>query len=143
VIEGFGERTRGVSALLRAPQTTFLIVTSPEVEPAREAQFLAGRLAAAGMPVGELIVNRAHTYGLGGLSAMDVTELLAPALGERLATRVAGNLADFDALARRDRETIARLSEALDERRPIVIPHLDEDVQDLLGLAQVAEHLFD
>jgi hypothetical protein len=71
-----------------------------------------------------------------------VSDLLSPALGERLATRVAGNLADFDGLARRDQETIARLSQTVGERRPIVIPHLDEDVQDLLGLARVAEHLF-
>jgi anion-transporting ArsA/GET3 family ATPase len=143
VIDGFGERTRGVSALLRAPQTTFLIVTSPELEPAREARFLADRLAAAGMPVGELIVNRAHTQGLNGFSAGEATELLAPALGERLAARVAGNLADLDALAQRDRATIADLSLALGERQPIVVPHLDEDVQDLRGLARVAEHLFD
>src|SRR3984885_2116080 len=142
VIDGFGERTRGVSALLRAPQTTFLIVTSPEVEAAREAGFLADRLASAGMAVGELIVKRAHTSSLNGLSATDVSVLLSPALGERLAARVAGNLADFDGLARRDQETIARLAQTVGERRPIVIPHLDEDVQDLLGLARVAEYLF-
>ena len=41
VIDGFGERTRSVAALLRAPETAFLIVTSPEPEPAREARFLA------------------------------------------------------------------------------------------------------
>jgi anion-transporting ArsA/GET3 family ATPase len=146
VIDGFGERTRGVSALLRSPQTTFVIVTSPEVEPAREATFLADRLAAAGMPVGELIINRVHTRGLQGLTAAELTELLAPTLGERLARRVAGNLADFDVLARRDQETIERLSEVLGEqgrRRPLVVPYLDENVQDLLGLARIAEHLLD
>jgi len=35
VMDGFGERTRGVAELLREPQTAFLIVTSPELEPAR------------------------------------------------------------------------------------------------------------
>jgi anion-transporting ArsA/GET3 family ATPase len=143
VLEGFGERTRNVSALLRAPYTTFLIVTSPETEPAREATFLLERLAATGMPVGELIVNRVNTHGLQGLSAPDVAELLAPALGEPLANRVSGNLADFDLLAGRDRETIARLSRAWGGNDPIVVPQLDEDVQDLLGLARIAEHLFD
>jgi anion-transporting ArsA/GET3 family ATPase len=142
VIDGFGERTRDVAALLRAPYTSFLIVTSPEMEPAREATFLAHRLAAAGMPLGELIVNRVHTYGLHGFSAQEVVSLLEPALGERLAAGVAANLADFDVLARRDRETIARLSQAWDGRQPIVVPRLDEDVQDLLGLARIAEHLF-
>jgi anion-transporting ArsA/GET3 family ATPase len=143
VIDGFGERTRGVAALLRDPHTSFLIVTSPEVEPAREARFLADKLAAAEMPVGELIVNRVHVGGLQGMSEVALSALLATALGEPLAGRVAGNLADFDVLARRDSETVALLSEVLGERHPIVVPHLDEDVQDLLGLARIAEHLFD
>jgi anion-transporting ArsA/GET3 family ATPase len=142
VIDGFGERTRGVAALLRAPETAFLIVTSPEPEPAREAVFLSDRLASAGMHRGELIVNRVHEGGLLGRSAPEVEALLAPELGGALAARVAGNLADFDVLVRRDRETIARLCAAMELRRPLVVPHLDEEVQDLLGLSRVAEHLF-
>jgi anion-transporting ArsA/GET3 family ATPase len=142
VIDGFGERTRGVAELLRDPHTTFAIVTSPEVEPAREARFLTDKLAAAGMPVGELIVNRVHTHDLDGLSEQEVSELLAVGLGHGLAARVARNLADFDVLAQRDRETISRLAGGSSERDPVQVPHLDEDVQDLLGLARIAEHLF-
>jgi anion-transporting ArsA/GET3 family ATPase len=143
VTEGFGQRTRDVAALLRAPHTTFVIVTSPELEPAREAEFLLAKLAASGLPVGELIVNRVHTHGLHGMSMATVTELLAPALGEPLAGRVAGNLEDFDVLAARDRETIARLSQTWAAHQPILVPYLDEDVQDLLGLARIAQHLLD
>ncbi len=142
VMDGFGERTRGVAQLLREPQTTFLIVTSPEAEPAREALYLAGKLADAGMASTELIVNRVHEDGLGDHSVADVAELLAPRLGAELAPRVANNLADFDVLVRRDRDTIARLSSALEGSTPVLVPQLDEDVQDLFGLAQVAEHLF-
>jgi len=144
VIEGFGARTRDVAALLRAPQTTFVIVTSPEPEPAHEAAFVARRLTAAGMRTGELIVNRVHTDDLGERSVEEVGELLAPALGSQLAARVAGNLADFDVLARRDRETIAELAGTVGGgREPILVPHLDGEVQDLLGLARIAEHVLD
>jgi len=142
VTDGFGERTRSVSALLRAEHTAFVIVTSPEPEPAHEAAFLADRLTHAGMPVGELIVNRVNAYHLHGLCADDLAASLAPALGEQLAGRVAANLADFDVLARRDRDTIAHLPALASEHEPIVVPRLDEDVQDLLGLARIAEHLF-
>jgi anion-transporting ArsA/GET3 family ATPase len=142
VIDGFGERTRTVAALLREPDTTFLIVTSPEPEPAREAIFLAERLAASEMPRGALVVNRVHRYGLGEHSREEVQALLAPELGERLAARVASNLADFDVLVRRDRDTITRLSKALDDPAPVLVPHLDTDIQDLAGLALVARHLF-
>jgi anion-transporting ArsA/GET3 family ATPase len=140
VIDGFGERTRGVAALLRAPATTFLIVTSPEPEPAREAEFVAARLREAGMSTGELIVNRVHSGGLEDMSAEQARGLLQGDLGGELAGRVASNLADFDVLVRRDRDTIWRLSSTFGGA-PIVVPHLDEEVQDLLGLAQIAEHL--
>jgi anion-transporting ArsA/GET3 family ATPase len=141
VIDGFGERTRSVASLLRDPSTTFMIVTSPEPEPAREAVFLANRLAATGMSRGGLIVNRVHFDGLGGNSPEEVQTLLAPGLGDGLAARVAANLADFDVLVERDRHTIGRLSRELEEPNPILVPHLDKDVQDLAGLARVAEYL--
>jgi anion-transporting ArsA/GET3 family ATPase len=142
VLDGFGERTRGVAKLLRDSETTFMIVTSPEPEPAREAVFLAQRLSASGMSRGGLIVNRVQFDGLGEHSVEHVQQLLAPDLGDRLATRVAGNLADFDVLAQRDRATIDRLSQALPEAHPILVPHLDEDVRDLAGLDRLAGHLF-
>jgi anion-transporting ArsA/GET3 family ATPase len=142
VIEGFGERTRAVALLLADPATTFLIVTSPEAEPAREAVFLAERLAEAGMQRGGLIVNRVHSDGLDGHSVQEVQHMLASELGEGLAGRVAANLGDFDLLAKRDRESVARLSSSLRERRPVLVPHLDQEIQDLLGLERIAEELF-
>jgi anion-transporting ArsA/GET3 family ATPase len=143
VIDGFGARTREVAELLRAPETTFVVVTSPEPEPAQEAAFVAEQLAAAGMPMGELIVNRVHSDGLAGHTPAEVGAMLAAELGEELAGRVASNLADFDVLARRDRETIAGLSASIGGREPILVPHLDGEVQDLLGLARIAEHVLD
>jgi anion-transporting ArsA/GET3 family ATPase len=142
ILDGFSERTRGVAELLRDSATTFLIVTSPEPEPASEAEYLAQRLATRGMSRGGLIVNRVHFDGLGDSSTEDVQALLAPELGERLAKRVAGNLADFDVLVQRDRDTVARLTRELGERSPILVPHLDEDVRDIAGLARLSEHLF-
>ncbi len=142
VIDGFGERIRGVAELLREPTTSFLIVTSPEHEPAREAVFLAEQLTAAGMARDGAIVNRVHLHGLDGHSAAEVETALASELGESLARRAAHNLADFDVLARRDRDTIARLRKELDEPNPMIVPHLDEDIQDLAGLARIAGYLF-
>jgi len=142
VIDGFGAQARAVAELLRAPGTAFVIVTSPEPEPAREAAFLAARLREAEMARGGLIVNRVHTETLHGRTAGQIAALLSDELGPRLAARVASNLADFDVLARRDAATVARLSDALDESAPVLVPHLDEDIQDLAGLARIAIHLF-
>jgi anion-transporting ArsA/GET3 family ATPase len=141
ILDGFGERTRSVQQLLRSDQTAFLIVTSPEPEPVREARFLAARLAETNRPAPELIVNRVHLDGLGARDEQAAAESLAPALGADLARRVASNLADFDVLVRRDEETVAELSELLDGRRPTLVGHLDEEVQDLLGLGLIADQL--
>jgi len=143
ILEAFGERTRGVNELLRDPTTSFMIVTSPEPEPASEAPFLARQLADTQMALGALIINRMHFDGLGGQSVEQVQELLEADLGERLAHRVAGNLADFDVLVQRDRATISRLTEQLSEPDPILVPHLDEEVRDLASLARLSAHLFD
>jgi anion-transporting ArsA/GET3 family ATPase len=142
IIDGFGERTRGVAELLREDTTSFLIVTSPEPEPAREAVFLADRLAALEMTRDGAIVNRVHLHGLDGHSTDEVQALLSAELDDSLARRAAHNLADFDVLVERDRDTIARLRRELGESDPVIVPHLDEDIQDLEGLARIATHLF-
>jgi len=142
VIDGFGDRTRSVASLLRDPSTAFMLVTSPERGPAHEAIYLADRLAASGMSWEGVIVNRVHFDGLAGRTVEDVHMLLAADLGSRLASRVAANLADFDVLVQRDRETVARLSLELGETDPILVPHLDADIRDLGGLARLAQHLF-
>ena len=142
IIDGFGERLRGVAELLRDPVTSFLLVTSPEPEPAREAVFLAGKLAAAGMVRDGVIINRVHLHGLDGHSVEEVQALLCTELESSLARRAAHNLADFDVLVRRDRDTIARLRRQLAEPDPVIVPHLDEDIQDLAGLARIADYLF-
>jgi hypothetical protein len=89
-----------------------------------------------------LIVNCFQALGLEGYTVDALTELLSTELGAKLAAKVAGNLEDFDVLARRDRASVEQLSNALGESNPLLVPRLDGDVQDLGGLAVIAEHLF-
>lgn len=141
-IDGLSERARSVAALLRDPATTrLMLVTAPERGPAAEAISLQRHLRSEGMPFGGLVINRVHMHGLEGHGEEEVGALLTSALGERLAARVASNLADFDVLAKRDAGHVAVLSEAMSSVRPILIPELDEDVQDIAALARVAAYL--
>lgn len=140
--DGFRERARGVEQLLRDPVTGFLIVTSPEREPAQEAAFMHAQLTREQMGFAGLVVNRVHDRGLDGHTPEQLTRLLSAKLGASLAARVAGNLADFDVLAKRDRLSVAELSKQLDEPDPLLVTHLDGDVQDLGGLHVIARRLF-
>jgi anion-transporting ArsA/GET3 family ATPase len=143
VLDGFSERAHGVERLLRDPQTSFVIVTSPEPEPASEAAFFHARLLKAGMPFGALVVNRMHDTGLDGHSPDQLRKLLlSEHFEDGLAGKLVENLADFDVLARRDRNSVELLVGALAEPDPLLVPQLDGDVQDLAGLARIAERLF-
>ncbi len=143
LIDGFRERALGVQALLSDPATAFLVISSPERAPTEEAIFFASQLAAAGLATAELIVNRVHRDGLGEGTPDALTAALTDALGARLAQRVAHNAADFEVLVQRDELAIARLSSELGQPDPVIIGHLDHDVYDLAGLAEVEAQLFD
>ena len=134
---------RGVEELLRSPRTAFLIVTSPEREAGARGAVPGRPAGGGGQPAAELIVNRVHTHGLGGQDVARAGRAPWPrGSASSWPRRVAHNLADFDVLARRDRETIAELAATLDgPGEPIVVGQLDEEVQDLLGLARIAEQL--
>jgi anion-transporting ArsA/GET3 family ATPase len=141
LIDGFREIATAVKALLADPATTFLIVTSPEREPAAEAVFFHGKLREAGMPFGGLIVNRAAVADASLADVVAVRAALRDELGGALADKVALSVADHQLLAARDAESIARLKAALDEPEPIVVPRLDGDVQDVDGLLALYRHL--
>jgi anion-transporting ArsA/GET3 family ATPase len=140
--DGFRDRARGVERLLREERTCFLIVTSAEPEPAREAAFLREQLERHRMALGGVIVNLVHDVGLEGHSVEQAAALLAPELGDALAARVAANLGDFALLARRDADVVQALSRELGDADPLLVRRLDGDPQDLAGIGLVAELLF-
>ncbi len=145
LIDGFRERADGVSRLLAAPGTVFLVVTSPEREPVEEAIFFRRKLEEAGMPFGGLIVNRVHELDGAGAelpSAEAVAAELADELGPKLAAKVARTYGEALALAERDVAAIERLGEETGDRDPVIVPELDGDVHDVDGLVAVHAHLF-
>jgi anion-transporting ArsA/GET3 family ATPase len=141
LIDGFRERASGVKQLLADEATTFLIVTSPEREPVDEAIFFRGKLDEAGMPFGGLIVNRVQLDLVEG-DPDEAAAALDGDLPDELKAKVAETLRELQALAARDRASLTRLMEELDESDPIVIPLLEGDVHDVDGLALVHLHLF-
>ncbi len=139
LLDGFRERARAVGALLADPATTFLVVASPEREPAEEAVFFRGELRRAGMPFGGLLVNRVHPPVE---AAQALEAALAGPLGAGLAARVAAAVDEARTLAERDAEAVERLRVEVGDPDPVVVPLLEEDVHDVAGLERVARHLF-
>jgi len=147
LLGGFRTRAAEVEALLRAPGTTFLLVTSPEREPIEEALFFRRRLRAAGMTLGGAIVNRVHADALAEDDAAlaDLPQRLEreAGLSPALAKLVAAAFADEHALARRDAANVAQLAERVGAGVPLLrVRLLDADVHDLDGLARLGAELF-
>ncbi len=139
LLDGFRERAAGVGRLLADPATTFLVVTSPEREPAAEAVFFRGKLREAGLPFGGLIVNRVQLDAVAGDPDALAGEL---AVEPALRAKVAETLRELQVVAARDRRGLTRLMDALGEREPVLVPLLDGDVHDVAGLARVRRFLF-
>ena len=143
MVGGFQERAKRVNELLADERTSFLVVCGPQGEPIEEAVYFHRKLVEAKLPFGGVIVNKVHYESEFEVGAEDVVEELTDALGDSdLASRAAASLADFRALATRDRHNIERLSAELRARPVIMVPYLDEDVHDLGGLMEVNRYLF-
>jgi anion-transporting ArsA/GET3 family ATPase len=152
--QGFSERAQRVKALLGQRGTTFLLVTAPQREAIDEGVFFWRRLKEARLPFGGVVVNKIHrdfTNAVAGqepargspqdeLSVDDLQRFLGD--GDELAAKVYENFERYQALAARDRENMASLTQRLDEDCVMCVPYLDEDVHDVEGLAQVNSYLF-
>jgi len=141
--QGFRDRARRVNALLEAPETAFLLVTSPAPDAVDEALYFRQRLKERDMPFAGVVVNRMNLLP-GDESGEPPRTALDELLGEELGGKVARNLEDVHRLAVRDRDSVGRLSRELGGRASIVrVPHLDDDVHDIGGLAEMDQHLFE
>jgi anion-transporting ArsA/GET3 family ATPase len=138
--EGFRERAARVNELLADRRTTFLLVTSPRRDAIDEAIFFHRRLLERGLPFGGAVVNRMSALAVQN-GPVDEDELMA-LLGGQLGRKVADNLEDYQAIATRDRENVQRLTRQLGGPPPILVPHLEDDVHDIGGLARMNDYLF-
>lgn len=139
---GFRERAHATLALLRQPQTRFLVVADSRPGPLHEAEFFTRRLAAEQMPLAGVIVNHVRSP-LAAIPGERVDELLA---GDELDPGTRWLLTHHRDLAAR--ESFERSSLDRFRARPAIhdigdritiVPDLGPDITDLDGLRAVGE----
>ncbi|MGI8715818.1 MAG: ArsA family ATPase [Solirubrobacteraceae bacterium] len=142
--DDFSQRAAAVEAMLKAPTSAFVLVTSAQAAAIDEAIWFRRTLDEGGLPFAGVIVNRYHHDVIGDTEVGDVVAQLRQSLPAGLAGRVAANFDDYHLLARRDRRNVARLVSELGDtgRHPILVPQLDDDVHDVPGLERVRRYLF-
>ncbi|HEU4542136.1 MAG TPA: ArsA-related P-loop ATPase [Jiangellaceae bacterium] len=141
---GFRERADETYALLKRPETAFMVVAIPQPDALREASYFVERLEADGMPLAGLLLNRVHIDRHGGISedeARAAVEHLAGQQEHRLTSALLKIHAERLTLASQDR----RLADRFTAAHPLVpvaqVPALAGDVHDLTGLRLMGQLL--
>lgn len=136
---GFRARADKTYGILKAPQTAFVVVASPDSDALREAAFFVERLAEEGMPLAGLLLNRVTPSAASGITAQAALAA-AEHLDDDLVT---------SALLRLHAERLSRINRERGLRRrfaaahPTVptttVPGLAKDVHDLQSLRMVGD----
>ena len=171
LFEDFEPRVQRVTQLLRDPRTAFVLVAGPDEQVLDQADYLAAQMAARGMPLKGVVMNRIHphvAHDHGNDTVEAIARLIAPRLaalgvgeaapraprGARrtkdaapeaaaLGERLARNFVAYQARARGDELRMEMFRQALPRGVPLVqVPNLPSDIHDLGGLLLLHPYLF-
>jgi len=156
--DGFKRRAEEVLALLRHPDSRFVVVTSAEPPPLREARFFLERLEQEGLHAAGVVVNRVRpevprdpsdtglrraVESLAGSDGPDPgDDARTPGTSDELA--IAGALrllGDVRNLAARQRRDVGAGLFGVEVPTLVEVPLLDGDVHDLDGLGSISHTL--
>jgi anion-transporting ArsA/GET3 family ATPase len=144
--DGFVARARSVEALLHDRRTTFVVVTTSEAAPLREAEYFAGVLAQRKLHVGAMVLNKALPDELLSEQAADTARRLCAGAGtgdpdaDRVLHTVGESFLNFSVVAKREAELRAEMSVVPELLWSV--PSFESDIHDLSGLARISSHLF-
>jgi len=156
---GFVGRARAVERLMQDRRTSFVVVTTLEGAPLREAEFFCSELTARGLHLGGLVLNRVMpeaftdpavaaaarvltddpTEVATALAATGVPALADPVAVARVLRTVGTSFQQLAVVATREAELraeLARVPEAV-----ATVPTFAEDVHDVRSLARIGECL--
>ena len=150
--DGFRERQEAVVEMFHDRQrTSFFIVCAPNTPSTEVARFFLDELRARRMPNPGIIVNQRHLTAGGELDAREAlqaevegqSEGLSSAAGSSLLARLGAAHRRLVGLSSAEEAIVASLLGALRaDQKSWQVPRLDDEVNDLAGLARVGSFLF-
>jgi len=139
--DGFKERAEQVVRLLRDERSGFILVAGPSGAALGEALYFHRRLREKGMPFVGFVVNRVHQDPKAAPEKKGrAAAARGPALSPTFQQHLREVYEEHRILARADARALRRL-EVDTGLVPIVVPELEKDVHDLLGLREIASLL--
>ena len=150
---GFVERAEAVSRLLSDRRTTFMVVSTLEATPMREAEFFSAELMARELHLGAVVLNKVLPAYLRDPAADKVAQSMErragelaegltddPATAARVIAEVAESFLNFAVVARREAEQQAELRGAPDVL--VTVPFYEADIDDVGGLLRLGAQVW-
>jgi anion-transporting ArsA/GET3 family ATPase len=156
--DGFVERARAVQRLLADRRTSFIVVSTLETVPLREAEFFAQAITERKLHLGAIVLNKVLPDYLRDPSgavvaeqlrdrAEEIAEGMAPQLEgaataqvRRVLAEVGQNYMDYRLVAQSEAEKQAELSTSAETL--VSVPYFDTDVHDFTGLMKLGAGLW-
>jgi anion-transporting ArsA/GET3 family ATPase len=156
--DGFIERARAVQRLLADRRTSFIVVSTLETVPLREAEFFAQAITERKLHLGAIVLNkvlpdylRDPTGAAVAERLRDRAEEIADAIGplidvadtaqiRRVLAEVGQNYIDYRLVAQSEAEKQAELSTAAETL--VSVPYFETDVHDFAGLMRLGAGLW-
>ena len=157
--DGFVDRARAVTRTLSDKRTTFVVVSTLEAAPVREAEFFIEALRDRKFPLGAVVLNKVLPEWFGDREAAVAAQRLCteagplaetvakeaglevdPARLARVLSEVGESFRNFGVVASREAEQRAEL--AGDADVVATVPYADHDITDLPGLLELGAALW-
>ncbi len=153
--DGFVERAKAVTRTLSDKRTTFVVVSTLEAAPVREAEFFIEALGDRGFPLGAVVLNKVLPAWFEDRRATTVAQRLCSdardlagavpieadaAAVARVLGEVGESFLNFQVVATREAEQRAELVAGIDV--VATVPYADHDITDLAGLLELGGSLF-
>ncbi len=154
--DGFVERAQAVTRTLEDKRTTFVVVSTLESAPVREAEYFIDALEGRRLHLGAVVLNKvlpdwfldkgteaaakALCTEAEALAAALPDDLGAPEQVGRVLREVGESFLNFQVVAKREAETRAELSAAPEVVASV--PYFDHDITDLAGLLQLGQQIW-
>ncbi len=151
---GFVDRAEAVTRLLSDRRTTFMVVSTLEATPVREAEFFSAELTARKLHLGAVVLNKVLPAYLREVKTDKLAQSMAsrsdeladgltddPTVAGRVVREVAESFLNFGVVARREAEQQAELRGAPDVL--VTVPFYDADIFDMEGLLRLGAQVWD